>query len=157
VAFLAVAETVSGPIQPTVCRISGPLPYFWIGFMALFTFVFIAGSVALLDEAGANAIPFVLLMLGVLAWLWFAGLAWYPYEMRLTSEGVLAFRSVLRTIRVDAGDLVSIRPYVFDMGGTTLVFKTPSRSVHVLRRMDGLLDLITELRAINPNLELRGV
>jgi hypothetical protein len=149
---------MSGPIQPRVCRISGPLPYFWFGTVALFTFLVIGLVLGLLGEKGAaNAIPFVLLMLGVLAWLWFAGLAYYPYEIRLTADGVLAFRSVLRTIRVDAGDLVSIHPYVFDMGGATLVFETPSRKLHVLRRMDGLLDLITELRANNPNLELRGM
>jgi hypothetical protein len=149
---------MSVPIQPRVCRISGPLPYFWFGTVVLFTFFFIVVVLGLLGEEGAaNAIPFVLLMLGVLAWLWFEGLAYFPYEIRLTSDGVLAFRSVLRTIRVDAGDLVSIRPFAFDMGGRTLVFETPSRKLQALRRMDGMLDLITELRANNPNLLLRGM
>ena len=149
---------MTGPIQPIVCRISGPLPFFWIGTVALFTFVFIGSVVGLLVEDGAAAaVPLLLLMLGALAWLWFVGLVWFPYEIRLTSDGVLTFRSVLRTIQVKAGDLVSIRPEFMDLGGATLVFRTTSRSLRALRRMDGMLDLLTEVRAINPDLELRGV
>jgi hypothetical protein len=149
---------VTVPIQPIVCRISGPLPFFWIGTVALLTFFFIGSVVGLLGQDGAAAaVPLLLLMLGALAWLWFVGLVWFSYEIRLTSDGVLAFRSVLRTIQVHAGDLVSIRPDFMDLGGATLVFRTTSRSLRAMRRMDGMLDLLTEVRAINPGLELRGV
>lgn len=93
----------------------------------------------------------------MLAWLWYLALFLIAYEIRLTASGEIEFKSVLRSIKMDARGLESIRPAQFGLDPYTLVFKSGTHTARTLRQMDGLSALIFELRAINPHLDLRGL
>ena len=141
------------------CRVAGPLPYLWLGMVAIFTLIGVPLLVAGLIRGGQDDVPplFAILWIAMVGWLWYIALVWIAYEVRLSATGELEFRSVLRSIRMDAADLISIRPAQRGWDPYTLLFKSRTRTARAMRQMDGLHDLIADLRAINPKLELRGV
>jgi hypothetical protein len=138
------------------CRVYGPLPYFYIGMLCLFTFVF-APIVIVSSLRSGFPIWFAALWLGGLAWNWYAGLTRFAYEVRLSTGGVLSFKTVLREVTIDARDLISVGPAWWDLNGIGLVFRTSSGKVRSFRSMTGLSALIVQLRLFNPTLETRGV
>lgn len=97
--------------------------------------------------------------LGVLAFLavaiwnayWVLSL---PQRISVSETGQIEFRSPLRRRTVTSGEVVSIRPDGGQFGFLTV--RTARRKIRLLNQFDGFHDFLTELKARNPAVELRG-
>ena len=93
---------------------------------------------------------FLLAVLGVNA-LWVLAL---PHKIILHQDGRIDFTSVLRKRTVSARDVLSIKPE-----GTTfgyMVLRTDQAKIRLIAQFDGFHDFLTQLKALNPAVELRG-
>jgi hypothetical protein len=141
------------------CRISGPFRYLWLGMVGFFTAVGVPLLVAAAIRGGPDAPPpfFVVAWIGILLWFWYVALVWISYEIRLSPAGELEFKSVLRSVKVDARDVSYVGPALGGIDPYTLVFKTRTKTARTVRQMDGLTSLIEQLRSLSPQIELKGV
>ena len=142
------------------CRMPGPFRYGWLALMLVFTVVGAPLLIIWSNRGGPGAPPasFAFLWIAGMAWVWFCSAALFPYEIRLSEDGEIEFKSVLRSVKVNARDLISIAPGFRGWDPNILLFKTRTRTVRTLRQMDGLHDLVTELRAsIRPDFGLSTV
>lgn len=141
------------------CRISGFFPYLWLGMVVFFTAVGVPLIVVAAIHGGPDAPPtfFVVAWIGVLLWFWYVALVWTAYEIRLSPGGELEFKSVLRSVKVDARDVSYVGPALGGLDPYTLVFKTSTKTARTVRQMDGLTSLIEQLRSLNPQIMLKGV
>lgn len=94
-----------------------------------------------------------LLFLAVVAWnaYWVLSL---PQRISVSETGQIEFRSPLRRRRVTSGEVVSIRPAGGQFGFLTV--RTARGKIRLLNQFDGFHDFLTELKARNPAVELRG-
>jgi hypothetical protein len=140
------------------CRISAGLAALWLGVLGFMTLIGVPTLLITmaLDPAEGPPFWFAALWLGTLAWLWYVPLVWISYEVRLSPTGEMEFKSVLRTVRRDAHQLAHVKPAsMFDP--YTVVFKFLTGKSRTVRQMDGFVDLIRELRELNPNIQVRGL
>jgi hypothetical protein len=145
--------------QSIRCRISGPFPYLWLGMVVLFTLVGAPLIVVATIRGGTDAPPpfFAAAWIAILLWFWYAALVWISYEIRLSASGELEFKSVLRSVKIDARDVLYVGPPWGGLDPYTLVFRTSTKTARTVRQMDGLHSLIYQLRSVNPEIELKGV
>ena len=139
------------------CRVVGWFPYFWLGGVLLVTSLATIFLVAVLATGERDAPPllFSAAVLAVMVWNCYVGLVMIAYEIQLDQSGHLEFRSILRRRRMHTADLVSITANWADP--YTLVFRSRTSATRTVRMMDGMHDLIQEVRSINPDVELRGL
>lgn len=93
----------------------------------------------------------------LVSWNFFYFALAIPIEIRIDEEGVVRFRSRLRTVTIPAGDIRSI---------TTGSWCDPNRFQAVVRHKGGKLTLINQfvdfrdflanLRELNPSVEIKG-
>ena len=140
------------------CRTVGWLPYFWLGGVGLTTLIGSTMLVLVIAAGETDAAPllFSAAWLGIMGWCCYVGLVRTAYEIRLDTSGQLEFKSVLKRKGMDSADLVSIGP---EKGKDPyiLVFRSRTSSARALRMMEGMHDLVQELRTINPALKLRAL
>ncbi len=94
-----------------------------------------------------------LLFLAVVAWnaYWVLSL---PQRISVSETGEIEFRSPLRRRTVTSGEVVSIRPDGGQFGFLTV--RTARGKIRLLNQFDGFHDSLTELKARNPAVEIRG-
>ncbi len=94
-----------------------------------------------------------LLFLAVVVWnaSWVLSL---PQRISVSETGQIEFRSPLRRRTVTSGEVVSIRPDGGQFGFLTV--RTARGKIRLLNQFDGFHDFLTELKARNPAVELRG-
>ena len=94
------------------CRMPAPFRYGRLGFMLVLTLVGAPLLIIWSNKGGPGAPPasFAFLWIAGMAWVRFCSAALFPYEIRLSEDGELEFKSVLRSVKVNARDLLSIAP-----------------------------------------------
>jgi hypothetical protein len=140
------------------CRISRGPAALWLGAVGFMTVMGIPLLLITIIRNPSDAPPILLVAwwLGTLAWFWYVLLVWISYEVRLSPTGEMEFKSVLRTVRRDARQLAHIEAAsAFDP--YTVVFKFLTGKSRTVRQMEGFVDLIRELKQLNPNIQLRGL
>jgi hypothetical protein len=91
---------------------------------------------------------------------WIAGMMCYlfwvfriPHKIILHGDGLIEFISVVRQIKVQAGDVKSIKPEGATYG--FLVVRA-GRKIRLLAQFDDFHDFVSNLKALNPSIVLRG-
>lgn len=107
------------------------------------------------DSPAVPPFPVFLAVLVVIA-INFGVLAGIAREIRLEDEGYLELVAPLRTTRVSVPDILSIGPSEA-MQGKVYVLKHRDGKVRFDPKLDGMHELIAELKRRNPGIELRGI
>jgi hypothetical protein len=94
-----------------------------------------------------------LLFLAVVVWnaYWVLSL---PQRISVSETGQIEFSSPLRRRTVTSGEVVSIRPDGGQFGFLTV--RTARGKIRLLNQFDGFHDFLTDLKARNPAVEIRG-
>lgn len=139
------------------CRIVGWMPFVWLGAISLMTMLGIPLTIDVVRGGPDSPGPvFAIFWLGILAWFWYVALVHISYEIRLSPEGEIEFKSVLRKIRMNAQELTYIGP-AYWLDPYTVVFRSTTRAARSTRTMENFSLLISELRRLNPDIRLRGI
>ncbi len=77
-----------------------------------------------------------------------------PYKIRVSGSFEIEFISLIRTRRVTSVDIISIKPYGSQFG--FLSIKTNQGKIKIANQFDGFHEFITNLKSVNPSIELRG-
>jgi len=135
-----------------VMRLNLVFLYALLGFLTL-TGLF-AGYQALIRANTPRAAGFMaLLWLGVLAWIWFFYLR-VPVAITWREEGVLEFKSPIRTVEVPVQDLIAIKATPLSWGFIRVTYK--GGSLRLIAQITGLYELIGTVKARNPGIEIAG-
>ena len=103
-------------------------------------------------EATWFFVAWLLFMIGFMLWH-----AWYTvYEIRVAADGTLYFRALLRTLPVDARDVVSIDSPWWNLNRQFPVLRHRGGKVRLLNPMDGFSDFLWTVRSLNPGVEIKG-
>jgi hypothetical protein len=126
-------------------------------FLGVFGIAALAGLVWSAADS-APAVPpfpvFLAILVAVAINFWMIG--GIAKEIRLEDEGYVELVALLRTTRVSVPDIVSIVPSEA-MQGKVFVLKHRDGKVRFDPRLDGMHELIGELKRRNPGIELRGI
>lgn len=92
-------------------------------------------------------------------WLGMIGFMWYqvlttPHQIELDERGLVTFVSILKRVEVNSGNIESIRPQMGQLG--FLVVRHQGGRLRLLSQFDDFHVFLTELRALNPRVQLRG-
>ena len=125
--------------------------------MAILGIVGLAGFVwGLSRGVSSEPPPFIFLFLIVIA----AGNSWVfggvAIEARLAGDGYVEFLGPLRKVRVAVLDILSIAPSEMSQTPAYVVRHRNGR-FRVDGRLNGMHELISELKRQNPTIELRGI
>ncbi len=93
-----------------------------------------------------------LLMLLVLAHMWYTYLQ-IPHTITWGVNGTIEFKSALKTVMLAPHEITAIAPEGY---WGFLVIRSPHRKVLLVNRFDGFHEFLTQLKAANPTVELRG-
>jgi hypothetical protein len=93
-----------------------------------------------------------LLVIAINSWI----LAGTAMEVRLESGGMVEFVAPFRSTRIPAADIESIRPSDA-MRGAFFVVRHRGGRLRFDPKLDGMHELIAELKRQNPAIELRGI
>ncbi len=77
-----------------------------------------------------------------------------PHRITFAGDGTIEFISVWRRRTVRAEEIRSIKPEGSHLGFFTV--RTERRKIRILAQFDGFYDFLTRLKAMHPNVELRG-
>ena len=91
--------------------------------------------------------------LGVLAWVWFFYLR-IPVTITWRDDGVLEFKSPIRTTEVPVADLIAIKAMPLSWG--FIKFTYTRGSLRLINQITGLYELISAIKAANPRVEVTG-
>src|SRR5207237_9731086 len=86
---------ISVSVEELRGRVSGPRPYFAVAVLGVMTFV-AAPFLVVTTIHDQSPAWFSVLWIGGLGWNWYVGLTRFAYEIRLSIDGTLSFKSVLR-------------------------------------------------------------
>lgn len=126
-------------------------------FLGLIGLLALAGFAWSLAEGSAAVPPFpVFLAVLVVVAVNFGVIGRIAREVRLEDEGYLELVAPLRTTRVSVPDILVIAPSEA-MQGKVYVLKHRDGKVSFDPRLDGMHELIAELKRRNPGIELRGI
>jgi hypothetical protein len=101
--------------------------------------------------------PFpVFVMLLVIAGINLALLGRSAVEVQLQDDGHLSFRGPLRSSRVAVLDILSLEPSQMSNGGL-FVLKHRHGSLRFDPRLNGMHELVAELKRLNPQMVVRGI
>jgi hypothetical protein len=77
-----------------------------------------------------------------------------PYRITFAGDGTIEFTSLWRRRTVRAEEIRSIKPEGSHLGFFTV--RTERGKIRILAQFDGFYDFLTRLKAMHPNVELRG-
>jgi hypothetical protein len=107
------------------------------------------------DFGGAPPFPVflvALLVIGINLWM----IGRNAVEIRLQDDGYVEFVAPFRTTRIAALNILSIAPSA-TMKGAVFILKHRDGKVTFDPKLDGMHELITELKRQNPVIELHGI
>ena len=109
----------------------------------------VAGSLA----AGMGS----LLACGIVVWGFFHIALAIPSEIAIDERGAIGFRSRLRTVTVQAGDILSIRTGGwFDPNRFQAVVRHKGGKLMLINQFPGFRDFLVTVRELNPAVEIKG-
>ena len=108
---------------------------------------------AVRDSAGPSVF-IVVAWCAVLAWNWNVLLR-IPYEIRFESTDRIAFVALAGTTEVSLSDVQSIKPY--GAGGGLYILRHTRGKIQLLSQFTGLHEVISRLKAANPQLTIVGI
>lgn len=133
---------------------SARLPLILLGVFGLAAVVGLVWSLPK-GLGGGPPFPFFLFILAVLGLnLWLLGST--ALEVRLEDDGHVEFVAPLRRVRIPVIEILSIAPSDI-MQGKVFVLKHRNGRIRFDPRLNGMHELIAELKARNPRIELRGI
>ena len=91
--------------------------------------------------------------LGVLAWVWYV-YGRIPLAITWRDEGVLEFKSLIKTTQVPVPEIIAIKATPLNWGFIKLTYH--GGSLRLLTQMTGLYELIGAVKAANPRVEIAG-
>ena len=97
--------------------------------------------------------PPLILVFGVLAWVWYFYLR-IPVAITWLDEGVVEFKTPLGTTRVPVNDIIAIKAVPLSWGFIKVTYK--DGSLRILSQMTGLYELLGTVKAANPQVEIKG-
>jgi hypothetical protein len=119
--------------------------------------VLLAGLVWSATAPGYSGPPVPVFLAGLLVVVInFWAIAGTATEVRLESGGMVEFVAPFRATRIPVGDIESIRPSDA-MRGAFFVVRHQHGSLRFDPKLDGMHELISELKRQNPAIELRGI
>ena len=89
----------------------------------------------------------------VLAWIWYYYLR-IPVAITWREEGVLTFKSPIRTIKVPVAEIIAIKAVPLSWGVIRITYK--GGSLRLINQITGLYELIGAVKAANPLVEIKG-
>jgi len=96
---------------------------------------------------------FGIFWLAILCWLWYVILS-IPHRITVHADDQIEFVSILRRKQFLPLEIKSIKPEASQFG--FLAVKTNRGKVRLLNQFDGFHEFLTNLKAKNPSVELRG-
>lgn len=126
----------------------------------IFTIMGLAGIIGLVWSLsrGINSEPPPFVFLFVIAIAGFNGWMWggYAIEAHLTDDGYVEFIGPLRKVRIAVLDILSISPS--EMSEMSIyVVRHRNRRFRISSRLNGMHELISELKRQNQTITLRGI
>lgn len=91
------------------------------------------------------------LMAMLLPWLWVVSI---PSLIQVGEDGKVELKSLIRTRRINAADIIAIQPDPAQLG--FLIIKLRKGKIRLLNQYDGFHMFLTDLKQRNPSLILRG-
>jgi hypothetical protein len=138
-------------------RLALPRPYVVLvfGVMILMAAVGVAMIVApLVGYRGGPPFPVAVLWCALLAWNWFVFLK-IPYEIRFETGEYISFVSLVRAERVRVTDIDSIK--VYRSGGGFYVLRHRAGKILLLAQFTGFYEVVSRIKAANPQFETVGI
>ncbi len=89
----------------------------------------------------------------ILAWVWFFYLK-VPVTITWRDDGILEFKSPIRTIEVPVADLIAIKAKPLSWGFIKITYNRGS--VRLINQITGLYELLGAIKAANPRVEITG-
>ena len=99
-------------------------------------------------------LPWFLLMCAALAWNWYVLLN-IPYEIRFETTDRLSFVALRGVTSLSAAQLHSLKPY--RGGGGFYVLRHEGGRIRLISQITGFHEVITRIKAANPNFEVVGI
>jgi len=96
---------------------------------------------------------FALVWFGFLSWVWFFYLR-IPYAITYLDDDSLEFRGLIRKTRVPVKDIISIKAVPLAAG--FIKIKTRRGSIRLINQITGLYELLGRVKALNPEVEIKG-
>ncbi|MDP2479551.1 MAG: hypothetical protein Q8W51_01605 [Candidatus Palauibacterales bacterium] len=119
-----------------------------LAFVVGMGLVFVPGSLS-----GEIPLPATILFLGILAYAAYYFLS-MPHRIEVDEAGRVTFVSLFGSVRVNASQIRVIRPKATQLG--FLVVEHARGKTNLLPQFDDFHLFLTDLRARNPRVELRG-
>lgn len=123
-----------------------------LGLFSVIGILMITGVLQSQDNGGPPVF-FDVLWIGMVSFLWYMVLS-LPHRIEVAENGEINFVSLIRQKRVKPYEIVSIKPEASQFG--FLAVKYGGGKIRLLNQFDGFHEFITNLKAINPTIELRG-
>ena len=149
-----------GPAPPSedlmkTYKLSRPILIFIYGLLGM---VSLAGVIVVfLGLKGGDgwfpAQPWLIVWLGFLAWVWYF-YARIPVAITWREEGVLEFKSLIRTTQVPVQEIIAIKATPLSWGFIKLTYN--GGSLRLLTQMTGLYEIIGAVKTSNPRVEIAG-
>jgi hypothetical protein len=140
-----------------VYKLSKPMLFFLLTTVAFIVLLGLAILIpALLSPAGArqpHRLWFTLVWCGFLGWIWYAYLR-IPYTITWRDDDSLEFRSLIGRTQVPVRQIISLKATPFTVGFISV--KHQQGSLRIMSRMTGLYELIGRVKALNPEVEIKG-
>jgi hypothetical protein len=90
---------------------------------------------------------------GILVWIWYYYLR-IPVAITWREEGILTFKSPIRTIEVPVDEIIAIKAVPLSWGFIRITYK--GGSLRLINQITGLYELIGAVKAANPMVEIKG-
>lgn len=119
-----------------------------LAFLVVAGFMFVPGAIS-----GEIPLPAAILFVVILAYAAFYFLS-MPHRIEVDEAGRVTFVSLFREVRVNASEIRAIRPRGTQLG--FLVVEHARGRTNLLPQFDDFHVFLTDLRARNPRVELRG-
>jgi hypothetical protein len=124
-------------------------------FLAVVAFLTLIGFLGVLPDAVRNPDNrvFDAIWLAILGWFWFNILR-TPYEARISPGGSVQVRGLARRVVVAAGEIRQIRGVV---GGYGMRIEHARGRIWLRMGFTENFEFLTQIRQLNPSVEIRGV
>jgi hypothetical protein len=136
----------------SVMRLNLIFLYGLLGFLTLVGLI--VGYQALIRPDTPRAVGLMeLLWLGIIVWIWWVYLR-IPVSITWREEGVLEFKSLLRTVEVPVQDIIAFKATPLSWGFIRVTYN--GGSLKLFTQITGLYELIGLVKARNPGVEIVG-
>jgi hypothetical protein len=135
-----------------VLRLNLIFLYVLLGFLTLIGVL--VGYQGFVQPEAPTALSLIEIVWGaILAWVWFFYLR-IPVTITWRDEGVLEFKSPIRTTEVPVADLIAIKAVPLSWGFIRITYN--GGSLRLINQITGLYELLGAVKAANPGVEIEG-